>query len=66
MNQNLEMKMVCGFYVVGMLNSVSFVPEAVSLTKNVRVMCAAAEFKLTKVVSNSREALLSVQETDRT
>ena len=48
-----------------MLKSVPSVPEAVLLIKNIRDMCAAGGFRLTKFVSNSKEVLLSIPEADR-
>ena len=41
------------FYVDDILKSVASVPEAITLVKNVRGMCRAGGFRLTKFVSNS-------------
>ena len=48
------------FYVYDMMKSVASVAEAITLVKNVRGMCRAAGFGLTKFVSNSKELLMSI------
>jgi Pao retrotransposon peptidase/Family of unknown function (DUF5641) len=48
-----------------MLKSVSSVTEAVKLIKDVRSMCAAGGFRLTKFVSNSHEVISSVPGIER-
>ena len=47
-------------YVDDMLKSVANVPEAITLVKNLRLMCMAGGFRLTKFVSNSAELLMSI------
>ena len=51
------------FYVYDMLKSVASVPEAITLVKNVRVICRAGGFRLTKFVSNSKG--MSIPQTDQ-
>ena len=48
------------FYVDDWLKSVSDVPAAKTLVKDVRDLCATGGFNLTKFVSNSREVIESV------
>ena len=67
MSQNLEMKLLrSSKKLLGerSCKSVPSVPEAVSLIKNVREMCAAGEFKLTMFVIHSKVVLLSIPEAD--
>ena len=52
------------FYVDDMLKSVASVPEAMTLVKNVRGMCRAGGFRLTKLVSNSKKLLMSIPQKD--
>ena len=52
------------FYVDDMLKSVASVPEAITLVKNVRSMCRAGGFRLSKFVSNSKELLMSIPQKD--
>ena len=53
------------FYVDDMLKSVASVTEAITLVKNVRGMCRAVGFRLTKSVSNSKELLMSKRQVTR-
>ena len=53
------------FYVDDMLHSVASIPEAITLVKNVRGMCRAGGFRLTKFVSNCKELLMSIPQKDR-
>ena len=48
-----------------MMKSMASVPEAITLVKNVRGMCKAGGFGLTKFVSNSKELLMSIPQKDR-
>ena len=52
-------------YVDDMLKSVASVPDAITLVKNVRGICRAGGFRLTKFVSNSKELLMSIPQKDR-
>ena len=53
------------FYVDDMLKSVSSVTEAVKLVEDVRSMCAAGGFRLTKFVSNNEQVICSIPPSDR-
>ena len=53
------------FYVDDMLKSAASVLEAITLVKNVRDLCRAGGFRLTKFVSNSKDLLMSVSQRDR-
>ena len=53
------------FYVDDMLKSVASVPKAITLVENVRGMCRAGGFRLTKFVSNSEELQMSAPQKDR-
>ena len=53
------------FYVDDMLKSLANVPEAITLVKNVSGMCRAGGFRLTKLVSNSKELLMLISQKDR-
>ena len=48
-----------------MLKSVASVSEAITLVKNVRGMCRAGGFSLTRFVSNSKEVLMSTPQKGR-
>ena len=53
------------FYVDDSLKSVSTVQEAVKLIKNMKVMCDKGGFNLHKFVSNSKEVLKEIPQSDR-
>ena len=53
------------FQVDYMLKSVASVSEAITLVKNVRGMCRAGGFSLTRFVSNSKEVLMSTPQKGR-
>ena len=53
------------FYVDDGLKSVGTVQEAVKLIKNTKVMCDKGGFNLHKFVSNSKEVLKEIPESDR-
>ena len=53
------------FYVDNDLKSVGTVQEVVKLIKNMKVMCDKGGFNLHKFVSNSKEVLKEIPESDR-
>ena len=53
------------FYVDDCLKSVLTVEEAIQLIQNVKGMCAAGGFNLTKFISNNKEVLQSIPDADR-
>ncbi|KAL4008074.1 hypothetical protein ACER0C_001926 [Sarotherodon galilaeus] len=53
------------FYVDDCLKSVGTEEQAISLIQDLRALCAAGGFKLTKWISNSRAVLASIPEDDR-
>ena len=53
------------FFVDDMLKSVAIVPEAITLVKNVRGMRRDAGDRLTKFLSNSKELIMLIPQTDR-
>jgi hypothetical protein len=55
----------CNFYVDDLLKSVESIQKAVQLIVDVRSMCAAGGFRLTKFISNSRQVLESVPINER-
>ena len=53
------------FYVDDGLKSVGTVQEAVKLVKNTKLMCSKGGFKLHKFVSNSKEAVKEISESNK-
>ena len=53
------------FYVDDLLKSLDNEREAIKLIKNVKAMCGSGGFKLTKFLSNRKQVLQLIDETDR-